>query len=152
MESTRGAANFFWQLFRFWVLKWVLKWYLPLSKKIIKNHLEKPLVETIACQTSCQTKNDEEICAPNKYINMRRIKKTLHRSKQHCKDHSVILHNIFRWVAATDGLVISYLRIQVFACNLCSFLANPLKYTRPEPKCLQNVPQVTPFQMNSVLD
>ena len=128
MESTKGGLRtLFFSAVPFLGSKMGFEMVSSTLKKIIKNHLEKPLVETIACQTSCQTKNDEEICAPNKYINMRRIKKTLHRSKQHCKDHSVILHNIFRWVAATDGLVISYLRSQVFACNPCILCCQTIK-------------------------
>ena len=35
--------NFFWPLFRFWVLKWVLKWYLP----PLKNHEKHPKLDIL---------------------------------------------------------------------------------------------------------
>ena len=125
MES-KGGLPIFWQLFRFWILKWVLKWYLPLSKKNIKHHFQKLLVETIACQTSCQTKNDEEICAPKKIHqheanqkNSAQVRATLQRPLRNTPQHFSVGGG-HRWSC-------HFLRIQVFACNLCFLSCRTIK-------------------------
>ena len=70
---------------------------------------------------------------------MRRIK------KKHCKEHSMILRNIFRWVAATDGRVIYYLWSQVFARNICFLFCQTIK-VHPSPNAFRMSPKSPLFK------
>ena len=127
-------AQFFCQLFRFWVSKMGSKKISSTPLKNIKQIKKKNIVETIAFQE----KNDEEICAP-------KIDQHEANKKKHCKEHSVILHNIFRWVAATDGRVIYYLWSQVFARNLCFLFCQTIK-VHPNPNALRMSPKSPLFK------
>ena len=74
--------NFCFQLFRFWVLKWVLKWYFPLLKNMFKKN-KKSLLKP----SHFRKKRWGNLRPQKKYINMRRIKKTLQRALHDTPQH-----------------------------------------------------------------
>ena len=75
-------------------------------KQIKKKQFEKTIVETMAFQKKTMRKSAPQKIDRHEADQRNTLQRALHD-----------LHSMFQRVAATDGLVISYLRSQVFACN-----------------------------------